>query len=169
MPFSKSLRVIGQSIEKLSLDSFVIEKRGQDFAVRSESLPPDLALNRKETLDEKIWHSSGLVRKRTLVPGDDGWLLYRPPYLSWLDAQGRRRRRRRFAAHRGSKSISQLLRTLGRHLDRLDTNHFQICWADGSVVVDYEVADGRHIRETLSIGKLHELALRMRLRRAPRR
>ena len=169
MPYSKSLRVIGQSIESLAVDAFVIEKRGQDFAVRSESLPPNLTLSRKRTLDEKIWQSSGPERKRTLLPGDDGWLLYRPPYLSWLDAQGRRRRRRRFAVHTGSKKVSQLLRTLGRHLDRVDTNNFQIYWADSSVVIDYEVADGSHVRESLSMSKLHELAVRMRLRRAPQR
>jgi hypothetical protein len=169
MPYSKSLRVIGQSIESFALDAFVVEKRGKDFAVRSDSLPHKPNLSLKRTLDEKIWHSPGPERKRTLLPGDDGWLLYRPPYLSWLDAQGRRRRRRRFAVHRGSKTISQLLRTLGRHLDRVDTNHFQICWADGSVVIEYEVADGSHVRESLSINKLHELSVRMRLRRAPRR
>jgi len=169
MPYSKTLRVIGQSLESLAVETFTIEKRGQDFAVRSETLPLDIDLGFKKTLDEKILESSSLGRKRPLLSAADGWLLYRPPYISWLDAQGRRRRRRRFAAHRGSRTLSQILRTVGKHLDRVDTSSFQICWTAGSVLVDYELADGSHVRESLSIGKLQELGLRMRLRRAPRR
>ena len=170
MPYSKSLRVIGQSLEALRIDAFVVEKRGQNFVVRSESLPPSPELSLKKNLLEEIWHSSGPDHKHTLPPGGDRWLLYRPPYLSWLDAQGQHKRRRRFSAQAtGSKTLSQLLRTLGKHLDRVDTTSFQIYWSPGSVIVDYEVAGGDHVRESLGMRKLHELGVRMRLRRAPRR
>ena len=170
MPYSKSLRAIGQSLESLRMDAFVIEKRGQNFVVRSESLPPHPEITLKKTLVDKIWDFSSSDRRSALVPGGDGWLLYSPLYLAWLDARGRRKRRRRFSAQAsGSKTISQLLRTLGKYLDRVDTKSFQIYWATGSVSVDYELTGGNHVRESLSMTKLHELGLRMRFRRAPRR
>lgn len=170
MPYSKSLRAIGQSLEALDLDAFVIEKRGLDFLVRSESLPSNPELSFKKSQVEKIWGSSGPDQQHTVLPGGDGWLLYRPPYISWLDARGRRKRRRRFSAQAtGSKTLSQLLRTLGRHLDRVDTNSFHIYWSSGSVFLDYQVTGGTRIRESLNIRKLQELGVRMRFRRAPRR
>jgi hypothetical protein len=170
MPYSKSLRAIGQSLEFLHIDAFVIEKRGQNFIVRSESLPPHPEATLKKTLVDKVWDFSGPDRQRAMVPGGEGWLLYSPPYLSWLDARGRRKRRRRFSTHAsGSKTLSQRLRTLGKYLDRVDTNSFQVRWATDSVFVDYELTGGNHIRESLSMAKLRELGLRMRYRRAPRR
>lgn len=152
------------------MDAFVIEKRGQNFVVRSKYLParPETAL--KKTLVDKIWDFSGPDQRRAMGPGGDGWLLYSPPYLSWLDARGRRKRRRRFSAYAGgSRTLSQRLRTLGKYLDRVDTNSFQIYWSADSVFVDYELTGGSHIRESLSMTKLQELGVRSRFRRAPRR
>ncbi|HZD39837.1 MAG TPA: hypothetical protein VE131_03895 [Terriglobales bacterium] len=169
MPCSKSLRAIGQSLESLHIDTFVIEKRGLDFVVRSEWLPPRAEMMLRN-LPEKVWEFSDRERLPRLAAGGAGSLLYSPSYLSWLDARGRRKRRRRFSAQtRGSKSISQLLRTLGRYLDRVDTHTFQIRWSPGAVVVDYELSGGSHIRESLSFAKLQELQMRMRFRRAPHR
>lgn len=170
MLYSKTLRAIGQSLEVLGLNVFVVEKRGENYVVRSDFLPPSSKLSSKRSLVEKVWNSSGPERKRGPLEWDEGSLLYKPPYISWLDAQGRRKRRRRFSAQaRGSKKMSQLLRAVGRHLDRLDTNTFNISWAPHTVFVDYELTGGERLHENLTIKKIHELDLRMRFRRAPRR
>ncbi len=170
MLYSKSLRAIGLSLETLGLKEFVIEKRGQNYVVRSDLLSPGSKSSAKKNILEKTWNLGDPDRKGFLLPQGDDWLLYKPPYVSWLDAQGRRKRRRRFSAQaRGSKKLSQLLRTVGKHLDRLDTNSFRISWTPHSIVVEYELAGGELLQENLNVKKLHELDLRMRFRRAPRR
>jgi hypothetical protein len=65
--------------------------------------------------------------------------------------------------------FSQLLRTLGRHIDRYEPRAFTITWSTDSVCVDYDLADGETLREILTIDKLRELTVRSRVRRSPRR
>jgi hypothetical protein len=65
--------------------------------------------------------------------------------------------------------LSQLLRTVGRHLDRLEPHSFTILWSAKGATVHYELADGQQISETLSIEKVRELTLRMRFQRTRRR
>ena len=64
----------------------------------------------------------------------------------------------------------QLLRTLGRHLDRVEPHDFRIVWSDGAAVsLDYQRPDGSWVQEMLTTAKLRELTLQNRLRRAPRK
>ena len=65
--------------------------------------------------------------------------------------------------------VSQLLRTVGRHLDRVEPHQFTISWTKEAVFVDYELGDGQRIREILSAAKLRELTVRSRGRRSRRR
>jgi hypothetical protein len=170
VPHAKSLRAIGQSLESLGVVAFVMEKNGRNYVVRSDALPNIADLELKKDLSEKVWESSGSGRKRLRFMDEDGSLRYDPPYVSWLDAQGRKKRRRRFSAQAtGTMKVSQLLRTLGRHLDRVEPHAFSIRWLKDAVIVDYELADGQVIREVLTIDKLRELTVRSRVRRARRR
>jgi hypothetical protein len=65
--------------------------------------------------------------------------------------------------------FSQLLRSVGRHIDRLEPHAFTISWTKDFVSVEYDLGDGQKITEILSIDKLRELTVRMRVRRARRR
>lgn len=170
MPHAKSLRAIGQSLESLGVVGFVMEKDGRNYVVRSDSLPDLSALNAKTDLSEKVWEAPSSGRRRTYLIGADGSWHYDPAYVSWLDAQGRRKRRRRFSAQAtGTMKVSQLLRTLGKHLDRLEPHAFSISWTKDAVIVDYQLGDGQQIREIMMIDKLRELTVRSRFRRARRR
>jgi hypothetical protein len=170
MPHAKSLRAIGQSLESLGVVVFVMEKNGRNYLVRSDSLPDISALNSKKSLTEKVWEPPAQARRRGRLIGDDGALHYDQAYVSWLDAQGRKRRRRRFSAQAtGTMKVSQLLRTVGKHLDRVEPHAFTISWTKDAVFVDYELSDGQRIREILSANKLRELTVRSRVRRARRR
>ena len=101
---------------------------------------------------------------------DDGSILYDPNYISWLDAQGRRKRRKRLSAQTtGTSRVSQLLRTLGKHLDQVEPHEFNISWTKDAVCLDYQSADGQQVREVFTVAKVLELTVRSRLRRAPRR
>jgi hypothetical protein len=170
MPHGKSLRAIGQSLESLGIVAFVMQKNGLNYVVHSDALPDVSALNLKESLSEKVWDSPISSRKAVKLLEVDNALHYAPNYVSWLDAQGRKRRRKRFSTQAtGSMKASQLLRTVGRHIDRLEPHAFIISWSRDAVTIDYELADGQRLREVLSMTKLRELTLRMRFRRARRR
>jgi hypothetical protein len=65
--------------------------------------------------------------------------------------------------------VSQLLRTVGKHLDRVEPHAFSIQWTKDSVFIDYQLADGQTIREVLAVNKLRELTVRSRVRRARRK
>ena len=169
MPHTKSLRAIGQSLESLGVIAFVMEKNGRNYIVRSDSLPDVADLDSKKDLTEKVWDATSGRRASRLI-GDDGSLRYDPSYISWLDAQGRKRRRRRFSAQAtGTMKVSQLLRTVGKHLDRVEPHAFSIRWTKDSVIIDYELADGQTMSEILPVDKLRELTVRARVRRARRR
>ena len=169
MPHAKSLRAIGQSLESLGVVAFVMEKNGRNYVVRSDSLSDIADLDSKKDLTEKVWDlPSG--RRASRLMGNDGSLRYDPPYISWLDAQGRKRRRRRVSAQAtGTMKVSQLLRTVGKHLDRVEPHAFSIQWTKDAVFVDYQLADGQTMREILSVDKLRELTVRSRVRRARRK
>ena len=147
-----------------------MEKNGRNYIVRSDSLHDLAQLDLKKDLSEKVWDVNGAGRRRTRLILDDGSLRYDPPYISWLDAQGRKRRRKRFSAQAsGTMKVSQLLRAVGKHLDRVEPHAFSIQWTKDAVLLDYESGDGQTIRETLSVDKLRELTVRSRIRRARRR
>jgi hypothetical protein len=170
MPHAKALRAIGQSLESIGVVAFVMEKNGRNYIVRSDSLPEISELSHKQSLSEKVWDSAVSARKATHLIRDDGTLQYDPAYVSWLDAQGRKKRRKRLSAQAtGSMKFSQLLRTVGRHIDRLEPHAFTVSWTRDSVTIDYDLGDGQKLSEIIPVDKVRELTVRMRVRRMPRR
>jgi hypothetical protein len=169
MPHAKSLRAIGQSLESLGVVAFVMKKNGRNYVVSSDSLPDIATLSLKKSLSEKVWDSPGSSRRAGQLIERDHALHYVPSYVAWLDAQGRRKRRKRLSAQvTGTMKVSQFLRTLGKHLDRLEPHAFTITWSRERVCIDYELGDGQQLSEMLTMEKLRQLTLRMRFRRSPR-
>ena len=83
--------------------------------------PVDFAKLAKPNLSEKVWETQTNSRLHAKLFREDGALHYDDSYIAWLDAQGKRKRRKRFSAQAsGTKTLPQLLRTLGRHLDRVE-------------------------------------------------
>jgi len=88
--------------------------------------------------------------------------------LARLDAQGQRKR-----GESGSKSqtvlkLSQLLRTLGDHLDRTQASAFHIAWLPYSVTVEYEELRGQTDSRSFTAEKLQQLGSHSRFRRGNR-
>jgi hypothetical protein len=162
---SKSLRAIGQSLEILRVEAFELEKEDYSYVVRSKSLSPTSQWIFRNSVVERVWDSPGTAQNSTQVGND--WLRYDSTDISWLDAQGRKSRRSvSFAQVRGVSRLSQLLRTLGEHLDRIEASGFKISWAPNSVAVEYQTPDGNHDRESFTAEKLHEMDSHMRLRKS---
>jgi hypothetical protein len=165
MPHAKSLRAIGQSLEAVGVIAFVVQKDGRNYLIRADSVPDLAALVEKKNLSEKVWRAS-LVRQTSKLLKENGTLTFAPTYVSWLDAQGRKKRRKRQSAQAtGTMKLSQLLRSLGRHLDRLEPHAFTLSWSPNGASIRCELADGQQISETVSLEKVRELTLRMRFQR----
>ena len=161
---SKSLRAIGQSLEILRVEAFELEKEDYSYVVRSKSLSPTSQWIFRNSVVERVWDSPGAAHNSTQVGND--WLRYDSTDISWLDAQGRKSRRSAsFAQVRGVSRLSQLLRTLGEHLDRIEASTFNISWSPDSVSVDYQVSDGQREQKTFTVEQLHKLDSHMRFRK----
>ena len=147
-----------------------MEKNGRNYIVRSDALPDVTQLDLKTDMTEKVWEAKRADSKHSRLLGADGALKYEPPYVSWLDAQGRKKRRKRLSAQAtGTMKVSQLLCTVGKHLDRVEPHAFSIQWNSDSVVVEYDLPTGETVREVLPLEKIRELTVRSRFRRARRR
>jgi hypothetical protein len=164
MPYAESLRAIGQSLEMVRIEMFRLEKEGDSYVVRSESLTP----NRLWILSNII---SGDIRdsppnpKITQLPVREGWFCYRPPDIARLEAQGRGKRENHTSKEMPRKSLGQLLRTLGEHLDTKRATTFHILWAPDSMSVEYQIANGDSERKDFTVERLYKLALYSRFRR----
>lgn len=167
MPHSKTLRAIGQSLEVLRVEVFELEKKGDTYIVRSESLSPTSQPMFRKSLVEKVWDSPDVNPRN--ANSSHRWLRYDPLDISWLDGQGRKiRRTHSFAEAPGASKLSQLLRTVGEQLDRREVSTFNISWSPDSVSVDYRVAGGQRERKEFTVENLHELGSSMRFRRSSR-
>lgn len=157
-------------MEALGVVAFVMRKDGRNYIISADSLPPFADLGEKKNLSDNICNPPSLGKRTSALIKEDGSLSFLPPYVSWLDAQGRKKRRKRQSAQAtGTMKLSQLLRTVGRHLDRLEPHAFTISWSAKGATIHYELADGQQISETLSMEKVRELTLRMRFQRTRRR
>jgi hypothetical protein len=165
MPYAESLRAIGQSLEMVHVESFKLEKEGDSYLVRSESLTPNRLWVLSNSLAEGVTNSPQPDPKITQLTVGEGWFCYRPPDIAKLEAQERRKRRNHGSTQTLRKTLGQLLRTLGEHLDTKEATAFYISWAPDSMAVDYEMPNGISERKDFTVERLYKLALYSRFRR----
>jgi hypothetical protein len=165
---AKSLRAIGQSLEMLRVQAFSLEKEGDSYIVRSESLTPTRQWILRNSLAENNLDSPGPHQQGMQLTWGDGWLCYGALEVARLDAQGLKKRQDHGLELRGADKLDQLLRALGEHLDRKEATVFQISWTPDSISVDYQMPDGVSERKDFTVEKLHKLALHSRFRRRSR-
>jgi hypothetical protein len=167
MLHAKSLRVIGQSLEMLRLREFGLEKQGDFFIVRSESLTAAHQWILKDSLAKQLLDSPTPDPKSTLPTVGDGWLCYGPLDIARLNEQEQKKRdRHAFEQKRAADKLADLLRILGEHLDSKGATAFKILWARNSVSVDYQTPNEAHERKDFTVEKLQQLASYSRFRRS---
>jgi hypothetical protein len=161
MAYAQSLRVIGQSLDAARLVNFELENDGKSYLMRTDSLTQT---------SEWILRDAVRENESTVAMGQSGTvnrsLVFTQAVVSRLDAQGQRRRNSSSSRAEASKGISQLLRTLGDHLDRAEARAFRISWNPVSVSVDYERVNGADDSRTFSVEKLQELSSRTKFRQS---
>lgn len=86
--------------------------------------------------------------------------------ISRLDEQAQMQRRNHSSLVDPYARLSQLLRTLGDHLDGMSVSAFQISWVSDSVSVGFQLPDGQIDSRTFTAEKLQQLGLSSRFRRS---
>jgi len=161
MAHSKSLRVIGQSLELAKIPAFELEADGPNYVVTSDSLTQTgewvlrHALSRNDS-SEQTTRKSTVTRSVQFSPAD----------ISRLDNQAQQQRRRSSSQPGASGKLSQLLRTLGDHLDQSNVCAFHISWVSASVSVYFQFLDGECDSRTFTVEKLQQLGSSSRFLRA---
>jgi hypothetical protein len=161
MVHAKSLRVIGQSLEAARVDSFEVEKYEEYYVMWTSSVNEAGEWILRNALNPHVSAQSSResTTKRTFC--------FRPADITRLDAQSQKKRTNHSSSQtQVSKLLSQLLRTLGDHLDRTDVRTFHISWTPDSVCIDYQGADEQRDRRTFTREKLQQLSLHTRFRRS---
>jgi hypothetical protein len=170
MLHAKSLRAIGQSLDILRLRAFRLEKKGDYYIVRSESLTATHQWIVRNYLAQNTLDSPGPDQNSTQLTVGDGWLCYGPLEIAQLNARERKKRDDHGSEKtRDADKLAQLLHTLGVHLDSKEATAFEISWAPDSVSVEYHTPNGVLERKDFTAEKLHQLALQSRFRRSNRR
>ena len=164
MNYAKSLRVIGQSLEVARVTTFELEKDGQDYLVRSDSLSETSEWILRNAVGESNFTEQSSHRSTINRP-----LRFTPYNISRLDSHEQKQRQRHSSSQtQGSRKLSQLLRGLGDHLDRTTVGAFRILWNADAVSVDYQEPDGRSDCRTFTPEKLQQLSFHTRFRRSAR-
>ena len=162
MAHAKSLRVIGQSLETARVAAFELKKEGQDYLVQSDSLTPTVEwilrnLKGENALTEQSVYQSSVCNPFRFTLLD----------IPRLDSHWQKHRRNHCSSQtQVSAKLSQLLRSLGDHLDRARASFFHLSWTPDSVSVDYQAPDGQSDCRIFTCEKLRQLGLHTRFRRS---
>jgi hypothetical protein len=162
MSHAKSLRVIGQSLENAKLPAFELDTDGIDYVVRSDSLTRTAEWILRQAIGEmELTEQSSLTVNRPLR--------FTQVVISRLDSDARKQRRNHASPQtQGSNKLSQLLRSLGDHIERTEIGAFHVSWTPHSVSINYKKPDGKTDSRTFTPEKLQQLGLHIRFRRSSR-
>ena len=162
MAHATSLRVIGQSLEAARLTVFEVRTEGEDLLVETEALTQTAEWILRRGLHDQR-------REETNRSAINQTVRFTPLDISRLDQEARRQRGAGSTPNRPTfNRLSQLLRTVGEHLDRTDANSFRVIWGSDAISVDSASADGHQDVRTFSAAKLEQLGSSLRFRRSSR-
>ncbi len=162
MSHGKSLRVIGQSLESVSIETFELEKYGSSYMLWSDAVN-----EASESFLRSLLNGAADVAAEGRHHSPKRVFAFSPADISRLDAQGQRQRRNHSSSGTPrQKFISHGLRVLGEHLDRMQASAFRIEWSAALVVVDHQRADGIRNSRKFTFEEIRRLDLQPKLRRS---
>ena len=160
MRHAESIRVIGQLLEDASIRSFELATKGANYIVTSDSLPQSSAWG--------FYHppSQNLSSQSTRRPVMPGTVRFSLANIFRLEIHAQLRRRLNSFHTETYPTLSQLLRTLGNLLERMNVWVFQTRWEYESVAVDFIRLDGQYDSLTNALEILQRWSASSRLRRS---
>jgi hypothetical protein len=168
MEHSRFLRVLGQSLEAARLTVFDLNTDGKNILLQSDLLTQTSKWILLQGLNrDKTWEENNTWEENVRRLANNQSIRFTPEDISLLDEKGRRQRRVGSVpdAH-AYKKLSQLLRALGDHLDRIQAISFRISWRPGSISLLSECANGDCESRTFTTEKLEQLGSHFRFRRS---
>lgn len=176
--YAQPLRAIGQALETLNLKKFELRPVGEDFLVQGtlaranpESSDDPLTIEKLSAIWGRLpaLDREGRDRQREtngafLTPIE---LQYTLKDVERLEQEGQAKR---VDPHRmpDTSSLSQVLRCVGAYLNQKRARLLRLAREAESIYVEYETTLGSNITETLAVGELYDLWVRMYLQRAER-
>jgi hypothetical protein len=136
---SRSLRVLGQTLEKMGIDSFEIRSRDDNFYLQcGDPAPPHLAI-----ID--FSYSSANIRSFD------------------FDARAERQESFKFVNFNG---LAEILRAVGRHIESKEGRLLRVCNCEAplgqdSIKLEYETQNGQTYVEELLTATMSDYAMRM--------
>jgi hypothetical protein len=138
MSHAKSLRVIGQKLDLAKVSLFEVKHDGENYIVTSDSMARTAEWILRYASSEDF---APFRRAGTKTPLEVKPVVFTKSDLKRLDNREMRRRRDASQSEPQLK-LSQLLRSLGDHLDTNRARTFSISWTPNSVIVDYKKSGG---------------------------
>ncbi len=166
MAHTESLRVLGQWLEAAKIPAFELEEDGLNYIVKSKSLPQTDEWVLRHTVIRKgspdqTPHQSTVPSVPTVTS-----VRFSRADIFRLDDEARLQRGRNSPQPNAFRRLSQQLRTLGGHLDRMNASAFQICWECDSVAVFFRRLDGQRDSITYTPNNLERMSSSSRFRRS---
>ena len=153
---AQALRVIGQHLADCGIDSFTLDKTGDEYEVLIAP-EPDAKKTFLKSMTEKF-------RKTRRASGQvTNPVRFTTSRIFWLDVE-KRDNRATSNAMPDPGNLSLTLRVIGDYLDRKRADNFAISWSTHSIIVSY----GQEV-ERLTQNDLYDLGVHMYLRRSSRR
>jgi hypothetical protein len=161
MNHAKSLRVIGQSLEVAKVQIFELETDGPNYVLTSDSLTGASEWILRHGLSANELEQS--VRQSTVRRS----VRFTAADILRLEQQAQKQRRMSSPPDaQAYKRLSQLLRTLGDHLDRTRISSFHIFWSPSSAIVQFQSLEDQNDSRTFTAEKLEQLGSHSRFRRS---
>jgi len=161
--YAQLLRPIGQMLERLRIQSFILIAEGQEFVVRDKTPGRQQLTPREKALFAQLQEKHGsAVDVEGAVQMASGIVEWRLTHedIHWLEEEGRARRRARNSTPDGHAS-SQILRVVGDLVDRNKGRLLCVVKDENKVTVEYEVPPGRKVAEELTLPMLYDAWVRM--------
>lgn len=156
---AQSLRVIGQQLAGLGINSFELDKRGDEYIVRRDRTESTGDAREKTFLESVFKNTPGAPDTEREIPNP---LCFSTSQIIWSDTENQLRRGQPTTMP-DANELSTLLRVLGDYLDRRAANDFAISCDMGLVTVSY----GQK-KESFRSENLYDLGVHMYLRRSNR-
>ncbi len=170
--YSQLLRPIGQMLESLGVQSFILTVEGDDFSVRGQKPRENSKPNEVKSL-RAIWQSMRAPKhgsEGSSIPSSGVVELhYAPDDIERMEIEGRAKRK---AADSGdapeAHALSQILRACGAFVDQKEGRMLAVKKDDQNITIDYESAMKRKISEQFTVASLYDYWVKMYLKRRTR-
>ena len=170
--YSQLLRPIGQMLESLGVQSFILTVEGDDFSVRGQKPKENSKPSEVKSL-RAIWQSMRAPKRGSQgssIPSSGVVELhYAPDDIERMEIEGRAKRK---AADSGdapeAHALSQILRACGAFVDQKEGRMLAVKKEDQNITIDYESAMKRKISEQFTVASLYDYWVKMYLKRRTR-